>query len=145
MSASLLVGLALVVGAPAKKDSPAKEPPSLVGEWAAVSGVSDGKPDNPEPGTTITFTADGKVLLKEGKDDRKDEQVTYKCDPKKDPAEIEIVPPAKEKEPTMLGIYKIEGDKLILCLSMGGERPKEFASAAGSKFMLVTCKRAKKE
>ena len=44
-----------------------------------------------------------------------------------------------------LGIYKIEGDKLILCLSMGGERPKEFASPAGSKFMLVTCKRAKKE
>jgi uncharacterized protein (TIGR03067 family) len=144
VSTSLLVGLAIVVGAPAKKDPPAKEPPSLVGEWVGESGTRGGKPDNPPPGTTITFTADGNVRFKEGKDD-KAEEGTYKADPKKSPAEIDIVPSKDGKAPTILGIYKIEGDTLTMCIVMGGERPKEFASPAGSEVMLITCKRAKKE
>jgi uncharacterized protein (TIGR03067 family) len=144
MSTHLLVALALVAGAPAKKDPPPKEPPSLVGEWVAESGTRGGKPDNPEPGTAITFTADGKVLLKEGAD-RKPEEGTYKADPKKKPAEIDIVPPATDKGPTIIGIYKLEGDTLTLCITMGGDRPKEFASPAGSEIMMITCKRAKKD
>ena len=144
MYPSLLVGLAVVVGAPGKKDPPAKEPPSLVGEWLGESGVRGGKPDNPPPGTTLTFTADGKVLFREGKDGSA-EDGTYKADPKKTPAEIDITPPKDEKAPTLLGIYKIEGDTLTMCFAMGGERPKEFASPAGSDVMLITCKRAKKE
>jgi uncharacterized protein (TIGR03067 family) len=141
---SLLVGLAIVVGAPGKKDPPAKDPPSLVGEWAGESGLRGGKPENPPPGTTLTFTADGKVKFKEGNNERAEEG-TYKADPKKSPAEIDIVPPDNEKGPTILGIYRIEGDTLTLCFSMGGDRPREFASPAGSQVMLITCKRAKKE
>lgn len=144
MNTSLVLVLALVAGAPNKKDPPAKEPPSLVGEWAAVSGTRGGKPDNPEPGTSITFTAEGKVLLKEGKRE-KSEEATYTADPKKAPAEVDIVPPAKEKGPTIIGIYKIDGDTLTLCIAMGGERPKEFASPSGSEIMLITCTRVKKE
>src|SRR5579864_5062343 len=105
MTTSLLVGLAIVVGAPATKDAPAKEPPSLVGEWIGVSGMRGGKPENPPAGTSITFTADGKLLMKEG-GDRKPEEGTYKADPKKSPAEIDLVPPTGDKGPTILGIYK---------------------------------------
>jgi uncharacterized protein (TIGR03067 family) len=144
MTSCLLVGLALVVGAPAKKDAPAKDPPTIVGEWVGESGMRGGKPDNPPAGTTITFTADGKVLMKEG-GAAKPEEATYKADPKKSPAELDIVPAGTEKAPTMLAIYKIEGDTLTICLTLGGERPKEFASPPGSEAMLVTCKRAKKE
>ena len=142
MTPSLLVGLAVVVGAPAKKDPPAKDPPSLVGEWVGESGVHGGKPDNPPPGTTITFTRDGKLLLTEGKGGRTEEG-TYKADPKKTPAELDLNPPGKAE--AILAIYRIEGDTLTLCFSHGGERPTEFASPAGSRVMLVTCKRAKKE
>jgi uncharacterized protein (TIGR03067 family) len=143
VTSSLLIGLAIVVGAP-DKEKPAKEPPSLVGEWLGESGVRGGKPDNPPAGTSITFTADGKVLMKEG-GGGKTEEGAYKADPKKSPAEIDITPPAADKGEKVIGIYKIEGDTLTMCISMGGERPKEFASPAGSEYMLVTCKRAKKE
>ena len=143
MTTSLLVGLAILVAAPDKK-APAKEPPTIVGEWAAESSTRGGKPDNPPAGTTITFTADGKVLFKEGAD-KKAEEGTYKADPKKTPAELDVVPPTAEKGPTILGIYKIEGDTLTICLTMGSDRPKDFAAPAGTEVMLVTCKRAKKE
>jgi uncharacterized protein (TIGR03067 family) len=144
MTSHLLIGLALAFAAPAGKDAPKKDPPSLVGEWLAESGVKGGKPDNPPPGTTMTFTADGKVFIKDNKKDSM-EFATYKADPKKNPAEIELVPPPAVKDVSMLGIYKIDGDTLTICIDMGGDRPKEFASPAGSKHMLITCKRAKKE
>ena len=140
MTTSILVGLALVVGAPAKKDAPPKDPPSLVGEWVGESGTRDGKPDNPPAGTSLTFTADGKVHFKEGAKG-KPEEGTYKADAKKNPAEIDISPPDAKGE-TILGIYKIEGDTLTLCFHMGGERPGEFAAPPGSQRMLVTCKRS---
>jgi uncharacterized protein (TIGR03067 family) len=144
MQTSFVVGLALVLAAPGTKDAPKKEPPTIVGEWVGESGIRGGKPDNPPPGTTITFTKDGKLLMKEGGAEKSHEG-TYTADPKKDPAEIDLVPPATEKGPTIQAIYKIEGDTLTMCFSMGGERPKSFDSPAGSQIMLVTCKRAKKE
>jgi uncharacterized protein (TIGR03067 family) len=75
----------------------------------------------------------------------KPEEGAYKSDAKKNPAEIDLTPPDAAKGETILGIYKIDGDTLTLCLTMGGERPKEFAAPPGSKRMLVTCKRVKKE
>ncbi|HEX3152580.1 MAG TPA: TIGR03067 domain-containing protein [Gemmataceae bacterium] len=144
MTASLLVGLALVVGAPAKKDPAPKDPPSLMGEWLAESGIMGGKPENPPPGTTITFLADGKLKMNEGGGNGQ-ENGSYKFDAKKDPAEIDISPEAAGKGPTLAGIYKIEGDTLTICFAMGGDRPKKFESPAGSMLMLVTCKRAKKD
>jgi uncharacterized protein (TIGR03067 family) len=139
---SLLIGLTLIVGAPAKKGPAPKDPTTLIGEWLGESGARGGKPENPPAGTTITFAADGKIRFKEGSD-AKHEEGTYKSDSKKDPAEIDIVPSIADKAPTILGIYKIEGDTLTLCFSMNGERPKAFAAPPGSEVMLVVCKRAK--
>src|SRR6476620_2467125 len=97
---SLLVGLALLIGAPATKEDPKKEMHSLVGEWAPSTALRGGQPDMPPPGTSITFTADGKLLMKEGKRD-KAEEGSYKVDGKKNPAEIDITPPANEKGPNI--------------------------------------------
>lgn len=138
----LLLGLALAIAAPAPKDPPKKEAPSLVGVWSGESGTRGGKPDHPPAGTTIEFTADGKVLIKEGTD-REPEGGTYRAVRTKTPAEIDITPPGKGNDPMILGIFKIEGDTLTMCFALGGDRPKDFVSPAGSEAMLITCKRVK--
>src|SRR6478672_5781516 len=103
---SVVIGLAVLVGAPGK-DDPKKDTPSLVGTWTATESLRGGKPHNPPAGTTITFTADGKGILKEG-NAAKPEEGTYKIDAQKEPAEIDIVPPDKDKGPPVIGIYKFE-------------------------------------
>ena len=147
MHASLVVGLALSLGAPAPKEGEKKDT-SIVGEWVGVKAVAGGK-ERPVPagGVTFTFTADGKFLVREGKREKADEG-TYKVDPRKDPAEIDIMAPEDKKQGTIPGIYKVEGDTLTLCIARGGpesERPTKFESPDGARVMLMTMKRAKKD
>jgi uncharacterized protein (TIGR03067 family) len=143
MQSSLMIGLALAVSAPIPKDPPKKDPPSLVGEWLADSAVIAGKVEAPPPSLTLTFTKDGKCLVKEDDEDR---EMTFTFDPKKEPAEIDISDPrAGMGTKAEKGIYKIEGDTLIVCIAKSGDRPKAFASAVGSSNILVTLKRPKKD
>jgi hypothetical protein len=45
----------------------------------------------------------------------------------------------------MLGIYELSGDELKICLAdPGADRPKEFASAKGSKATYMVLKRTGK-
>jgi uncharacterized protein (TIGR03067 family) len=140
MTHTLLV-LAVTLAAPVKDGK--KDPPGLVGEWAAESAVIRGKPDNPPPGTTWTFTADGKSVLRVG-DGNGEVEGTYKADPKKDPAEVDIT--AGPKGGPARGLYKVDGDTLTLCLVTDGEdRPKKIEAPAGSTAVLITFKRVKKK
>ena len=72
MFASLLVGLAVTVGAQDKKDPPAKDPPAkdapIVGEWVGEKAVAGGM-ERPVPagGITFKFGADGSLSVTEGK------------------------------------------------------------------------------
>jgi uncharacterized protein (TIGR03067 family) len=137
-----VLALTIVVAAPATKDGK-KDPPSLVGEWAAETAVVGGKPENPPPGTTWTFTADGKsVLTIPG--GAGPGAGTFTTDVKKDPATVDISDGPKGKP--MKGIYKVEGDTLTLCLVQDGdERPTALESPAGSKAILITLKKVKKK
>jgi len=144
MHTSLMLGLAVFVAAPAPKEAK-KDPPSLIGEWVPESAIHGGKYDPPPPGTTITFTKEGKCVIKEGPDKERD-SMTFTFDPKRDPPEIDLNEPrGGMKSEAMKGIYKIDGDSLLLCLSRHGERPKEFASPAGSDSIFITLKRLKKD
>lgn len=140
----LLLGLALVAGAPAPKAEPKKETPTLVGEWVGETGVRSGQPEPPPPGTLMLFAADGKMVLGEGGIKQKIEG-TYTTDPKKTPNELNLVPMGIGQGVTFTGIYKIDGDTLTICFTTDGKRPTEFASPAGSAAMLITLKRVKKE
>ena len=139
---SFVLGLAVVVAAPAPKDVPKKDAPTVVGSWVAESVVVGGTPEKLEPGMTFTLTGDGKCLVKEGKDD-KPEEMSYFIDPKKDPGHFDLREPGMQGE-LMKGIYKLDGDTLIVCLTMKGDRPAAFTSPAGSETILVTLKRMKK-
>jgi uncharacterized protein (TIGR03067 family) len=146
LQASVLIGLSLVVGAPAPKD-PAKEPPSAVGEWVAATVIVGGKGQAfPERDFAYTLTADGKFVVRKGKEGGEGK---YTTDRKKDPPEIDIfLEGDKSDSPTMQGIYKVEGDTLTLCVGPGGKnktRPKSFEAPAGSEFMVLTLERPKKK
>ena len=136
---SLLLGLALAVAAPQAKDAPKKDPPALVGEWAVDGILVDGTPKRLPAGTTWTFTADGKAVLRLGRPTAVDEG-TYTADPKKDPPEADI----QLGERTSRAIYRRDGDKLTLCMALGdADRPTGFDAPAGSNAALWTLKRVK--
>jgi len=145
MTPSLLTALALTLGAPGPKEGPKKDPPSVVGEWITEKGVIGGNDEAiPAGGVTFAFAPDGKVRITEGA--KQPAPTDYTVDPKKSPAEIDIVlvdPGRAARE--MAGIYKVDGDTLTLCLNRGGSRPAKFESPAGSDVMLLTLKRAKKK
>ena len=140
----VLLALAVTLSAPAAKEAPKKDPPTIVGEWAGEKAEAGGKPlPVPPGGITMEFLADGKVVIREGP--KPAETAQYTADPKKSPAEIDLNPSDKAKGLTFVGIYKIEGDTLTICLGVGGKRPAKFESPAGSDSMLMTLKRTKKK
>ncbi len=138
---SVLLVVAITLAAPCAKDAKT-DPPSLVGEWTAETAVENGRPANPPPGTTWSFTADGKSVFTIGGMGATESK--YTVDAKKTPAELDVSDGPKGK--ALRGIYKVEADTLTLCLAEGdAERPKAFESAAASKVILITLARIKKK
>ena len=135
---TFILGLAIIVAAPAPKE--AKKPePTLLGEWTLESAVFMGMAmPAPKGRSTITFTPDGKCIAIEG-DGAKPDTTTFTHDAKKSPAEIDLI---EGNNLRMAGIYKIEGETLTICISIMGDRPAKFA--ANDKFMMMTLKRVKK-
>lgn len=136
---TLILGLAIIVAAPAPKE--AKKPePTILGEWSLESAVFMGMAmPAPKGRSTISFMADGKCIAIEG-DGAKPETTTFTHDAKKSPAEIDLI---EGKNLRMAGIYKIEGDTLTMCIAIDGQRPDKFA--ANEKCIMMTLKRVKKE
>jgi len=147
MYVSLLIGLAVSVGAPAAKDPPKKEP-TIIGQWVGETAVAGGMNlPVPEGGIAFTFAADGVLTVTESNKPKPDAG-SYRVDPKKDPAEIDLIPPADKREVVLQGIYRLDGDTLTLCFrpgAPGAGRPKSFDSPAGSDVIVMTLRRAKRE
>ena len=145
MCPSLLTALALTVAAPAPKEPPKKDANPLLGEWVGEKAEAAGMPlPVPAGGVSMEIKPDGTMVMKEGS--KAPEEVGYTTNPKKDPHEIDLTPPAAGgKAMTMLGIYKVEGDTLTLCLAAAGGRPTKFEPAAGQATILMTFKRTKKK
>lgn len=112
------------------------------GAWQRVSITDDGKMVEGVEKSSVVFSG-SEYTLKDG--DMVKSKGAYKLDAAKNPKEFDVVPGAGPyKGKTLKGIYKFDGDQLIYCLA-GPEldRPKEFASPAGSKLRLYVNKRAK--
>lgn len=129
--------LTLVLGFAADKDLD-----KLQGAWQVEKIVGRGKELTGERARAITFVVDKDSMQRFVNGvDRKD-PATIKIDASKMPPQIDLMP-AKQGDPTMLGIYEIDGDTLKWCFS-AEKRPAKFESAEGGDATLIILKRAKR-
>jgi RNA polymerase sigma-70 factor (ECF subfamily) len=151
----LLVVTAAVVGtvvcarpAPAEKPEVAKEDAvkdedQILGTWAYVSVEEKGEkvPEEGVKEAKLVFAANGNFTAIRGKGQKM--EGTYKLDPPKRPKEITTTTDKGKKH---LGIYKLDGDTLTICMQQedGADRPIEFATKKDTKVVLVVLKREKK-
>ncbi len=136
MYTALVIGLSVIVAAPAPKATPKKDPPGLVGSWtlqkAEFGGMALPAGAMMIGELSLTFNADGTIVATKGGKPEPD-QSRYTHDPKKSPAEFDLTESRPGgKDMVVHGIYKIDGDMLTLCMTPMGERPKKFESAAGA-------------
>lgn len=134
---SLVVSVSETLSAP-----PAME---LEGVWVVTSSEQDGKPFSaPSKGTRFTF-ADAKVTVNPKKGEGK-VLYSFKTDPKLSPKAIDLTVDEGKKKITMRGIYRVEKDRLLLCIgvAIGGDgmkdaeskRPAEFKSGPKTQLMI---------
>ncbi|WP_165067593.1 TIGR03067 domain-containing protein [Paludisphaera rhizosphaerae] len=113
----------------------------LMGPWTIASAIDDGE----EIGLRLIrdrLVKGGRVLINERTitytvpDTGVKRVVGFKINPAKLPREIDLV---TSDERVMPGVYKIEGDELVVCFSEGHTpvRPTDFESLAGSSRMLL--------
>jgi uncharacterized protein (TIGR03067 family) len=136
----LTIGLAacVLLVAAEGKDKKAGDP--LAGTWKVESIVANGQEREQGKGALYTYK-DGKMTRKSP---RGEQHSTYKLDPSKKPATIDVTAQGGQRDGmTMKGIYEVKGDELKICLAFmpDAERPKAFASEDGSGNILLTLKR----
>lgn len=117
---------------------------SLEGEWIVTKHVENGVEKNAEKlkkeSSRYVFKGDKVTFHRDGKN-RGDAAVTL--DTKNEIIRIGIKP---EKEPKDLGILKIDGDTLTLCMSMDNKTyPEKFESTKTSKTELIELKKVVKK
>jgi RNA polymerase sigma factor (sigma-70 family) len=126
----------------AGREEAPKDDEKIVGTWAIVSLEKGGQkaPEEDYKEAKLIFAADGKLTAKLPKGEKGG---TYKLGPAKKPKAITIT---TEEGGTLLGIYKLEGDTLTVCLGDENvnDRPTEFATKEGAKVALLVLKREKK-
>jgi uncharacterized protein (TIGR03067 family) len=135
----ILAAVAAVAGGPAPDK---KDLDKLQGTWQMQSGTNEGKEVSADEAAKVKITFEGnKATLKDRNSTLK---ATVELDQTAKPATIDFNI-EKDKE-TIKGIYSLEGDNLKLCIALPGtDRPKEFASKAGSgETRLLVLKREKK-
>jgi uncharacterized protein (TIGR03067 family) len=131
----------------AADDGAATDKEKIQGLWQAVALEANGQevPDDATRKFQVRIKGD-KLVFNPETDNR---EHTFVLDPKTKPKAMDLTPgdgPAKGKR-LPCAIYKLEGDKLMICLGkegQGGKRPSEFKTAAGDGFALITLERVKK-
>jgi uncharacterized protein (TIGR03067 family) len=114
------------------------------GTWRATSSIYDGQEAPQEIVRSITRTVekDHVVWKRDGKSFA---GTRIELDPSRDPKTIDVIPDGgKDRGERVLGIYKLEDDRLTICMAAPGQpRPKEFKADKGSGCTLRTFIREK--
>jgi uncharacterized protein (TIGR03067 family) len=103
----------------------------IQGRWWINAQESGGKQqsDKAFKGNSFTFRKDKKGSLVAKLDERPYEPVEFAVaiDPNRNPKSIDLT----TKGIKARGIYKLDGDDLTICVSLGGQRPNDFTTRPG--------------
>ena len=137
----VLVVLMVPVVLAAGDDDVRKELKALQGKWKTVALEAGGKPLPKEaiPDFTYIIGADGNAT---GKMAQSEYTATMTVNPKKDPKTIDNVHESgAQKGKKQYGVYKLEGDKLTVCMTppgrAEGDRPKDFTTKDTTNVVFV--------
>ncbi|MEX0676569.1 MAG: TIGR03067 domain-containing protein [Pirellulales bacterium] len=135
---------AFAVSAHADEKAVENEIAKWQGTWKAVSMEHDGKSTPPEKLKPIKLTVDGANYHFQNGDFN--ERGAYKFHPDQEPKALDIVVgEGPDKGKVYLVIYKVEGDRLTICLeSANKNRPKQFTGKAGTGCVLEAWQRVSK-
>jgi uncharacterized protein (TIGR03067 family) len=143
-----LVVLTAPLSLTAADDDVRKELGALKGTWKTVAAEAAGTPVPKDalPPFTWIIAADGKstARLPQG-----DFPVTITVDPTKNPkCLVNLHQSGNDKGKRQYGVYKLEGDRLTICVTPPGAdentRPKDFATK-GTPYVLIVMERLKEE
>jgi uncharacterized protein (TIGR03067 family) len=121
-----------------------KEFKLLQGTWKLESAVSvyGPVPEKDLPNLAIAFDGNKLIYKVDGKLLRAG---TAKLDPSKSPKSIDFTVTEGDDKGLLVGIYKLDADKLTICLEFGGKkRPTEFKAGPKMSTDVSVYKRAKK-
>ncbi len=112
------------------------------GTWIATSSTFDGQkaPDEIARSIQRIVTENHVVWERHGK---RFAGTKIELDPTPDPKNIDVIPDGgRNRGERVLGIYKLAGDRLTICMAGPGQpRPKEFKAEKGSGWTLQTFER----
>jgi uncharacterized protein (TIGR03067 family) len=112
------------------------------GTWIATSSTFDGQkaPDAIARSIKRIVTDDHVVWERSGK---RFAGTKIELDPTHDPKNLDVIPDGgRNRGEHVLGIYKLVGDQLTICMAAPGQpRPKEFQAQKGSGCVLQTFER----
>jgi len=116
---------------------------TLDGKWQAVEAELAGKKFPAEVTTGIQLAIDGEKYLVTTNDG--EDRGTVRCFADEKPSAMEITgTDGPNKGKTFLAIYKLDGEKLVVCYDLTGKaRPKEFKTEPKSMLFLVTYRKLK--
>ena len=144
----VLIGCVFGLRANAPMPQPADDLKLLAGEWKPVALESDGKkaPAAALEGGRWSFTGAEVRFADPGEE--LGGKSSVKLDASKSPKHIDLVAlEGPTKGMTIQGIYKLDQDRLVICLRdpEGAKkgRPKAFATEAGSDLHMITLERVK--
>jgi uncharacterized protein (TIGR03067 family) len=142
----LVLACLLMLGAEESKDAKA-DLKKLDGSWKVVKLIYNGENFTKEDDITIAMEfKDGVATVRASESIKKEyAKVRFTLDPSVTPKLLDLsIIAGAQKDAKMEGIYKLDGDKLTLCVKvLGNGRPAKFESPEGESIALVELTREK--